>query len=66
LDDGDTEPDNLPLVCWHHHHWLHEQHWSIEPLGGGHFILIDPDGGRHPMRPPMIGAAPTHQPTLIA
>ena len=64
LDGGETEPDNLPLVCWHHHHWLHEQHWSIEPLGGGHFILIDPDGGAHPMRPPTIGAAPTQQLTL--
>ena len=64
LDGGETEPDNLPLVCWHHHHWLHEQHWSIEPLGGGHFILIDPHGGAHPMRPPTIGAAPTHQLTL--
>ena len=66
LDGGETEPDNVPLVCWHHHHWLHEQHWSIEPLGGGHFILIDPHGGAHPMRPPMIGAAPTHQPTLLS
>ena len=65
LDHGETEPDNLPLVCWHHHHWLHEQHWSIEPLGGGHFILIDPDGGPHAMRPPMIGLAPTHQLTLV-
>ncbi|MGA9278951.1 DUF222 domain-containing protein [Ilumatobacter sp.] len=59
VDGGATEPDNLPLVCWHHHHWLHEQHWSIEPLGGGHFILIDPDGGAHTMRPPMVGPAPT-------
>ncbi len=65
LDLGQTEPDNLALVCWHHHHWLHEQHWRIEPLGGGHFILIDPHGGAHTMRPPMIGAAPTHQLTLI-
>ena len=64
LDLGETEPDNLALVCWHHHHWLHEQHWSIEPLGGGHFILIDPDGGALTMRPPTIGAAPTHQLTL--
>lgn len=65
LDLGETEPGNLALVCWHHHHWLHEQHWSIEPLGGGHFILIDPDGGAHTMRPPMVGAAPAHQLTLL-
>jgi hypothetical protein len=53
-DNGATEPDNLPLLCWFHHHLVHEQHWSIKPLGGGHFILIDPDGGEHEMRPPMI------------
>jgi hypothetical protein len=56
-DDGETEPDNLPLLCWFHHHLVHEQHWSIKPLGGGHFILIDPAGGEHEMRPPMIAAA---------
>lgn len=57
-DGGETEPDNLALVCWHHHHFLHEQHWSIQPLGGGHFISIDPHGGHHPMRPPSVGLAP--------
>ena len=51
LDGGETEPDNVPFVCWHHHHWLHEQHWSIEPLGGGHFILIDPRRRRPPDAP---------------
>ena len=59
LDLGTTTLDNLALVCWHHHHWLHEQHWRIEPLGGGHFSLVDPDGGAHIMRPPMLGLAPT-------
>jgi hypothetical protein len=56
-DHGATEPDNLPLLCWFHHHLVHDQHWSIEPLGGGHFILIDPDGGEHEMRPPMLAGA---------
>ncbi len=55
--DGETEPDNLPLLCWFHHHLVHDQHWSIKPLGAGHFLLIDPDGGEHEMRPPMIAAA---------
>ncbi len=57
-DDGNTEPDSLVLACWYHHHWLHEQHWSIGPLGAGHFFLRDPDGIKHQMRPPMIGYAP--------
>jgi hypothetical protein len=56
-DHGETEPDNLALLCWFHHHLVHEQHWSIKPLGAGHFLLIDPDGGEHEMRPPMIAGA---------
>ena len=52
-----NELTNLVLLCWYHHHLLHEQHWSIEPLGGGHFTLEMPDGRRHDMRPPLIGAA---------
>ena len=55
LDLGETKDDNLVLLCWHHHHLLHEQRWSIEPLGGGHFILQSPDGTVHPMRPPVVG-----------
>ncbi len=57
LDGGETEPDNLMLLCWYHHHLLPEQHWSIEPHGGGHFTLEMPDGRRRDMRPPLIGAA---------
>jgi hypothetical protein len=58
LDGGETEPDNLVLLCWYHHHLLHEQHWSIQPLGAGHFTLNTPDGDERPMRPPLIGAVP--------
>jgi hypothetical protein len=36
---------------------LHEQHWSIKPLGGGHFTLQDPHRQTHQMRPPQIGLA---------
>ena len=61
LDDGETEPDNLVLLCWFHHHLLHEQHWSIEPHGGGHFTLNSPRGDAQPLRPPMVGLAlPQH------
>ncbi len=56
-DDGKTDLDLLALVCWYHHHWLHEQHWKLEPLGAGHFQLTDPTGQVHPLRPPMIGLA---------
>ncbi|MFN3256755.1 MAG: DUF222 domain-containing protein [Ilumatobacter sp.] len=57
LDGGTTKPDNLVLLCWFHHHLLHEQHWSIEPLGGGHFTLKNPHGESHPLRPPLVGLA---------
>ncbi len=57
LDHGETNDDNLALLCWFHHHLLHEQHWSMQPLGAGHFTLIDPQGATHPMRPPVVGLA---------
>ena len=61
---GNTDLDDLILVCWYHHHWLHEQHWSLRPLGAGHFQLTDPTGTVHQLRPPMIGAV-LPQPTLF-
>ena len=56
-NDGNTDLDDLVLLCWYHHHLLHEQHWSIEPLGAGHFVLRDSDGNIRPLRPPMVGLA---------
>lgn len=57
LDLGETVDENLLLLCWHHHHWLHEQHWSIEPLGAGHFRLHDNHGVERTLRPPLVGAS---------
>ena len=53
-DLGETAPDSLVLLCWYHHHWLHEQRWRLEPLGAGHFELTQPNG--HPQRfsPPRL------------
>ncbi len=56
-DLGQTDLDDLVLLCWYHHHLLHEQHWSLEPLGAGHFVLRDSDGVVRPLRPPMVGLA---------
>jgi hypothetical protein len=56
IDHGETEPDNLVLVCWYHHHLLHEQRWRVEPLGAGHFQLHTPHGDTvDVLRPPMVG-----------
>lgn len=64
IDGGETNGDTLVLVCWHHHHFLHEQHWSIEPLGAGHFTLHEPNGQSHAMRPPLVGLTLPAQPAL--
>jgi len=53
-DGGETEPHNLALVCWFHHRVLHEQHWQLEPLGAGHFLLRSPTGDLHEFRPPRL------------
>jgi hypothetical protein len=65
LDDGATIDDNMVLLCWHHHHWLHEQHWRIEPLGAGYFTLRDSHGAERPLRPPLVGTRlPSAAPAL--
>ena len=56
-NNGNTNLDDLILLCWYHHHWLHEQHWRLQPHGAGHFTLTDPGGTTHPLRPPMLGLA---------
>jgi Domain of unknown function (DUF222) len=53
-DLGETEPDNLLLLCWYHHHTVHEGTWSIEPAGAGEFLLTAYTGGRYEMRPPRL------------
>ncbi len=56
-NDGNTDLDDLVLLCWYHHHLLHEQHWSLEPHGAGHFVLRDTNGNTHRLRPPLVGLA---------
>lgn len=53
-DGGTTEQHNLALVCWFHHHVLHEQHWRLEPLGAGHFVLRSANGTLHDFAPPRL------------
>lgn len=53
-DGGDTASDNLVLLCWFHHHVLHEQHWQLEPLGAGHFELRTASGSYRPFSPPRL------------
>jgi hypothetical protein len=53
-DGGETEPDNLALGCWFHHHLYHELGWSLVPLGAGRFMLRSPDGELHEFTQPRL------------
>jgi hypothetical protein len=53
-DGGETELPNLALLCWFHHHVMHEQHWSLEPLGAGHFVLKSPTGQLYEFSQPRL------------
>jgi hypothetical protein len=53
-DRGETEQENLALMCWFHHHTLHEQRWSLEPLGAGHFVLKSPTGQMYEFSKPRL------------
>jgi hypothetical protein len=52
--DGPTNPDNLVLGCWHHHHLVHEGNWTVTAHGNGHFTWHPPN----PDTPPLT----THHP----
>ncbi|NMO88278.1 HNH endonuclease signature motif containing protein [Actinomycetospora sp. TBRC 11914] len=34
IDGGDTDPDNLVLLCRYHHHLVHHGGWDIRMIGG--------------------------------
>jgi len=53
-DDGATCQDNLALLCWFHHHVMHEQHWRLEPHGAGHFVLRSPTDTMYEFSPPRL------------
>ena len=53
-DGGETDAFNLLLLCWFHHHRVHEQHWQLEPLGAGHFVLRSPTGQFHELSRPRL------------
>lgn len=33
---------------------MHEQHWSLEPLGAGHFVLKSPTGQLYEFSQPRL------------
>lgn len=53
-DGGPTELWNMTLLCWFHHHWMHEHGWKLEPLGAGHFVLRSPNGQLYEFSSPRL------------
>ncbi len=43
-DKGTTDLSNLALVCSRHHHLIHDDGWTLEPLADGTWQLTRPDG----------------------
>ena len=48
---GTTDLDNLILLCWWHHRFIHERGWHITRESGGRFVFRKPDWTAYPPRP---------------
>lgn len=48
---GQTELDNLILICWWHHLFIHEKGWHITRGLDGRFVFRKPDWSIYPPRP---------------
>lgn len=49
---GTTSLENLVLLCWAHHHELHQGKWVIDTNGDQHFTFRDRFGDPYGQRPP--------------
>jgi hypothetical protein len=49
---GSTGTENGTLLCSHHHHLIHKEHWTIQLKAGIPWFIPPPhlDPGRHPRR----------------
>lgn len=43
-DGGPTDLANLVVTCSHHHRFVHEHRWQVEPVGDGRFSFAPPGG----------------------
>jgi hypothetical protein len=43
-DRGETNPDNLTLLCWHHHRLVHEGGFGIRRDANDELYFVRPDG----------------------
>jgi hypothetical protein len=51
VDLGETELENLILLCWWHHIFIHEKGWHITRDPDGRFVFRKPDWTPYPPRP---------------
>ena len=51
IDGGDTEPENLVLLCRWHHRVVHRPGWTIQLCDDATVIVTSPDGRRRTGRP---------------
>lgn len=49
---GPTRPDNLVLLCWHHHRVIHRPGWTLKLQPDATVIVTAPDNRRRTSRPP--------------
>jgi hypothetical protein len=50
---------NLVLLCWHHHHLIHQRGWQLKLLPSATVEVTRPDGTVMTSEPPGQ-AMPTH------
>jgi hypothetical protein len=41
---GETDPNNMILICSRHHKFLHEKHWQVQGAPDEKMIFTSPDG----------------------
>ena len=62
-DGGPTDLDNLILLCWFHHRFLHEHRWHITGNPNHRIVFRKPDWTPYPAMPSrdleLVGARPT-------
>ena len=49
---GPTRPDNLLGLCWHHHHLVHHDHWTLTGNANHHITATGPHHHTWTTRPP--------------
>lgn len=50
--NGFTDKQNLVLLCWHHHHLVHEGGWRMEGNPDSWLDFVSPDGRKLTSLPP--------------